>query len=95
MRELENLVERLVILDRNGQVQPSDLPASMVTPERALAAEAADALGRGAIDLGKTMAQIEAMLIQTALRIEDGNKSRAADRLGLSRTTLLDKLKRG
>jgi two-component system response regulator AtoC len=95
VRELENLIERLVILDRTGSIEVTDLPTRLVSPERSLAGQAAQALQHGAIDLGKTMAQIESMLIATALRIEDGNKSRAADRLGLSRTTLLDKLKRG
>jgi DNA-binding NtrC family response regulator len=95
VRELENLIERLVILDRRGHIEPADLPVSIATPERSQAGEAAEALRHGAIDLAKTMAQIETMLITAALRAEDGNKSRAAERLGLSRTTLLDKLKRG
>jgi two-component system response regulator AtoC len=95
VRELENLIERLVILDRTGRIEPTDLPASLVTPERLNAGQAAEALRHGAIDLSRTMAQIESMLIAAALRAEDGNKSRAAERLGLSRTTLLDKLKRG
>jgi two-component system, NtrC family, response regulator AtoC len=94
VRQLENLIERLVILDRTGTIDAQDLPATLVAPERTLAGQAAEALSRGAIDLGKTMAQIESMLIATALRLEDGNKSRAAERLGLNRTTLLDKLKR-
>ena len=94
VRQLENLIERLVILDRTGSIATEDLPAAFVTPERALAGEAAEALAHGAIDLGKTLAQIESMLIATALRLEEGNKSRAAERLGLNRTTLIDKLKR-
>ena len=95
VRELENLIERMVILDRTGRIEPADLPAAMATPERMNAGQAAEALRHGAIDLNRTMAQIENMLIAAALRAEDGNKSRAAERLGLSRTTLLDKLKRG
>jgi two-component system response regulator AtoC len=95
VRELENLIERLVILDRRGVIEPVDLPAKFLTPERVQAGQAAEALHSGAIDLGKTMAQIESTLIAAALRAEDGNKSRAAERLGLSRTTLIDKLKRG
>jgi two-component system response regulator AtoC len=95
VRELENLIERMVILDRTGRIEAADLPTAMVTPERMNAGQAAEALRHGAIDLSRTMAQIESMLIAAALRAEDGNKSRAAERLGLSRTTLLDKLKRG
>ena len=94
VRELENMIERLVILDRTGVVRAEDLPPSVATPAAGLAGAAAQALARGGIDLVETMAKIEAMLIETALRTADGNKSRAAELLNLSRTTLLDKLKR-
>jgi two-component system response regulator AtoC len=95
VRELENLIERLVILDRRGVVQSEDLPATSVGTAGGLAGAAAQALAAGPIDLPSTMAKIEAVLIDAALRAADGNKSRAAELLGLSRTTLLDKLKRG
>ena len=41
-----------------------------------------------------TLANIEASLIEQALRQTEGNRTRAAELLGLSRTTLIDKLKR-
>jgi DNA-binding NtrC family response regulator len=94
VRELENLIERLVILDRDGIIEPQHLPTTFTRPESNLASDAAERIRHGGIDLAKTMAQIEAMLIDTALRAAEGNKSRAAELLGLSRTTLLDKLKR-
>jgi two-component system response regulator AtoC len=94
VRELENMIERLVILDRTGVVRAEDVPASVTTAAAKLAGAAAQALANGGIDLVETMARIEGVLIESALRAADGNKSRAAELLSLSRTTLLDKLKR-
>jgi DNA-binding NtrC family response regulator len=94
VRELENMIERLVILDRTGVVRVEDVPASVTSSAAKLAGQAAETLASGGIDLVATLARIEAVLIESALRAADGNKSKAAELLNLSRTTLLDKLKR-
>jgi len=95
VREMENLFERLVILNRTGTITPADLPKKMQEqPATAEIATAAAGLSRGAIDLTATLASIEATLMEQALRQAEGNKTRAAEMLGLSRTTLIDKLKR-
>jgi DNA-binding NtrC family response regulator len=94
VRELENLIERLVILNRGGKVRFDDLPASLRTAEAQAAGAAAETLKAQGIDLTKTVAEIEALLIDAALRAAEGNKTKAAELLGLNRTTLLDKLKR-
>jgi DNA-binding protein Fis len=46
------------------------------------------------IDLAGTLSRIEATLIARAMKAANGNKTRAAEALGLNRTTLIDKLKR-
>jgi len=99
VRELENLIERLVILNRTGVIGIEDLPPAIRDPSADLLA-AATATNGGtvgnseAIDLVATLARMEAALIDRAMRTSGGNKTRAAELLGLSRTTLLDKLKR-
>jgi two-component system response regulator AtoC len=95
VREMENLIERLVVLCKGDVIGGSDLPARV----RAVGGgpglgDASAALSHGAIDLPATMDGIERTLLEQALRQAGGNKTRAAALLGLSRTTLIDKLKR-
>jgi DNA-binding NtrC family response regulator len=94
VRELENLIERMTILNRTGVIGVDDLPPAVRGVAGELAAAAAAAPDDQAIDLVSTLAKIESALIDRAMRAAGGNKTRAAELLGLSRTTLLDKLKR-
>ena len=96
VRELENMVERLVILSATDTIGVNDLPGPVRTPSAHLAAVAAAATGTPGdhIDLAATLSRIEATLIARAMKAASGNKTRAAEALGLNRTTLIDKLKR-
>jgi DNA-binding NtrC family response regulator len=84
----------MVILNRTGVIGIQDLPASVRSASADLAAASTTSTSTEAIDLVATLARIEAALIDRAMRTSGGNKTRAAELLGLSRTTLLDKLKR-
>ena len=75
------------------------LPPAVRSPSADLLASSAHGSGNtpgngDAIDLVATLARMEAALIDRAMRTSGGNQTRAAELLGLSRTTLLDKLKR-
>jgi two-component system, NtrC family, response regulator AtoC len=96
VREMENLLERLVVLNRSGTIEVSELPPRLTSGTMASVTVAAATidLGNGGIDLPAAVAEFEDSLIQRALRLAEGNKTRAAELLGLSRTTLLDKIKR-
>jgi DNA-binding NtrC family response regulator len=96
VRELENMVERLVIMSATDTIGVNDLPSHVRTPSARLAAIAAAATGTPGdhIDLAATLSRIEATLIARAMKAASGNKTRAAEALGLNRTTLIDKLKR-
>jgi transcriptional regulator with GAF, ATPase, and Fis domain len=93
IRELENLVERLVILSDRGVTTLQDLPAnirSFVVDKKS----PQPTLGGGQIDLRVATEQLEFRLMEEALRLTNGNKSAAARMLGLKRTTLVAKLRR-
>ncbi|MGH7385529.1 MAG: sigma-54-dependent transcriptional regulator [Candidatus Rokuibacteriota bacterium] len=85
VRELENVVERTAILTRGEVIEPDDLPPH-VTGDVALGPAQS-------LDREHTLAEAErAHIIQTLERC-GGNHSRAAETLGIGRTTLWRKLK--
>jgi transcriptional regulator with GAF, ATPase, and Fis domain len=94
VRELEHSIERAIAL--SGEREVLDLwdfpPFCEVVPLRpyaALSEEAADER----IDLESTIAKLERALIDRALQRSQGNKARAAELLGLKRSTLVSKVR--
>ncbi|HSR13443.1 MAG TPA: sigma-54 dependent transcriptional regulator [Thermodesulfobacteriota bacterium] len=87
IRELENCIERAVVLARGEIVAPADLPPQIV-------ASAADkAAGFVYFPSGMTLQEAEKSLILKTLDDTGGNRSRAAEILGINRRTLQIKLK--
>jgi DNA-binding NtrC family response regulator len=83
VRELENVVARALALNRSGVVVPDDLPDAV----RGVPA----GLDLGGGDGGRerpTLAEVERRYAATVLAEVDGNKTRAAEILGIDRKTL-------
>ena len=96
IRELQNLVERVVILKKSGMITVADLPEKILQsrPTPAAASDAAFEFTAGGVDLVEAIERYENRLIREALRQANGVTSRAAQLLRLNRTTLVEKLKR-
>jgi two-component system, NtrC family, response regulator AtoC len=93
VRELENLVERLVVLAGTRMVVMDDLPAHLRTRVVDLEHALAD-LPVGGVDLRVFLTELEERFIAEALERTGGNRCRAADLLGINRSTLSEKLRR-
>ena len=87
VRELENTVERSVILCRDEQIAPQHLPA----PLQALLRDAAPE--HASLESGVTLKDMEKQLILSTLKQCGDNRTKAADMLGISRRSLQMKLK--
>lgn len=125
VRELSNLVERLLILYPNRIVDIHELPAKyrygdgadsqlapageweerdalaqifLDEPEPVAAAVAADpfaqVLPEEGVNLKEMLAELEMEMIRQALDAQEGVVARAADMLGMRRTTLVEKMKK-
>jgi DNA-binding NtrC family response regulator len=96
IRELENVIERLVVVKGKGTIGMTDLPQAVRTP-RALTpgkGSAIPGLPQDGTDLRAMLESVEDRMISEALERTGGNKNRAAELLGLNRTTLVEKLRR-
>jgi len=93
IRELANVVERMVILKRAGTLTAADLPQNFGAA-RGRSAEKVPTLPEEGLDLKQTVSDLEESLIAQALQRTHGNRNAAAQLLGLNRTTLVEKLRR-
>jgi len=85
VRELENVIERSVVLCRNDTLTPDDLPEAIVQAS-------APAPGAFSFTIGTPLDEVESRLIRETLRHTHGDKSVAAQLLGISTRTIYRKL---
>lgn len=81
VRELNHVVERAVLMARDGTVRPADLALRATSPGSARLED-------------MSLEEVEAFLIKKALARYNGNVSQAAGALGLSRSALYRRLER-
>jgi DNA-binding NtrC family response regulator len=86
VRELSNLVERAVALSRSDHISMAELPATLRGPAITVLPAAGEPL--------PTLEQHEAAYIRKVLQRTGGNRTRAAEILGIDRVSLWRKLKR-
>jgi len=87
VRELENVIERALVLTSGATIREEALP-------RRLREQPAQPLIQEAPPANPTLEVIERAYIEHVLRAEGGNKSRAAEVLGIDPSTLYRKIKR-
>lgn len=85
IRELENIIQRAITLSQHEVILPEDLPASIIQ-------KIDEKLFEKALEEKFTLDQLEKEYIKRVLIETGGNKSKAAERLGLDRKTLYRKL---
>ena len=96
IRELENMIERLVVLSQSGTIEVSDLP-ERIQCRSVTAEETASnfiSFSDQGVNLPREIEQFENRLIVGALRQANGVTSKAALLLHVNRTTLVEKMKR-
>ncbi|MBL0213825.1 MAG: sigma 54-interacting transcriptional regulator [Myxococcales bacterium] len=83
VRELRNAIERGLLLSAGGRIDPQHLP------DRMLERYGGDAGARPQIDVRARVAEVEREAVIDALEATNGNQTRAAKKLGISRFALI------
>jgi len=99
VRQLENTIARLAALSAGGEITLADLESATGTRPEPVSAPVDDAAepapdARNGPSLKEQVEAFERGLVARALDATGGNQSEAARRLGVSRVTLIDKLKK-
>ena len=89
IRELRNVVERAMILDRTDQIQAK----SLILDQLGSNARSANSLSAPALKI-TTLQEMEHQLIEKAMSATGGNQTRAAELLGITRDQLRYRLKK-
>ena len=93
VRQLENVMERAVVLGKGPWVQPEHLPSELLEHPGLELDQTADVVDL-ILDAGLTLDDVNRLLIERSLESTGGNVSQAARQLGLTRRTLQYRINR-
>jgi len=100
VREMENVIERIVVLKESGMVTEKDLPDNikkatvLLSRKRVKGFDYRVYISPEGVDFNSVVDKFETDLIVNALDMVHGVKKNAAKFLKLNRTTLIEKMKR-
>jgi DNA-binding NtrC family response regulator len=94
VRQLENSIARMVALSGGGEIAPASFLEAASAPGQRGPAEELAGDGGGAHTLREQLDALERSVIAKTMTAVRGNQSEAARRLGISRNTLTERLRR-
>ena len=96
VRELSNVIERLVVFSAEGAIHVEDLPADILAavPKAELLEVPKDLPQSNGTQLSEQLEHYEREIILQQLASVNGNKKMCAKKLGITRATLYNRLKR-
>ncbi len=89
VRELENLVERMVVLSDGEKITTEDLPENIKQPQHN-----ADNVLLNLPPTGLSLENVEREIIRQALELHDGNQTQTARYLDITRSTLIYRMQK-
>jgi DNA-binding NtrC family response regulator len=92
VRELENVLRRALVVSDGSAIRAVDLPARLRGASET-SSEAPSEQSSLATMVARTVERVERALIQSALAACRGNRSAAAEQLGINRKTLFNKMR--
>jgi two-component system, NtrC family, response regulator HydG len=94
IRQLRNTIERMIVLDSDGQLDVDDLPDELAVLARRDGDSAGfDSVLGGESLIGRPLVDVEKYYIQRALDLTEGKREEAAELLGIGERTLYRKIK--
>lgn len=94
IRQLENIIERAVILDTNDVIDKDDLPAILINRPTLVTSALSAIEALKSISLKDALREPEKVHILRVLKEVNWNKKKAAIKLGINRTTLYNKMRK-